>query len=561
MAEPALKTFDESTWKDIEEDKERLAMSKAIIEFYRALSAFTDAQPGGRWRDRRVEFGRLIKDKNYASAYDAGYLRGKRSSLRQTLGQDVDTLKKDLLLFVPNMLLAAEIYLAPPGQKPTDRQLRDAIGPDNAAALDIYTSSSGVMGVPQSREDLLKNTWFKGGVAVAKLLDDVERQGWLTTLDFTAAELIAGLQRLSEAWVEGFFALNGQPDKQGEYVGRMVGAAIALVIWMAANFIAFEAVFRTCILVNEGVGELYVAVRKLTLMQRIALLAARTKALLEWIERALSKDLPDIFYRVFVRGEPKALDRFLNAARSIRGGSFINRARRLKGSHLLEELIPFNANYDTRVRGIEQFLANTADSIWQPKAYRARRIWVWQMNDYSGTSEWMELSDSALVVLPKSGAKTKFRIGLANVFESKSAGVVEKAASDPEFLAGQMGKNFERLDFDPKAYDPSKPVIRVEVEGLGVGSDPTIVELKPGELFFSRLPLAIEKTTSGEKRTFGTFWTVVTPPDAKPATLIRTFNKLQDNGFKGGEIWLHPMTDAKAQRISEAVLDFADQNP
>lgn len=59
---------------------------------------------------------------------------------------------------------------------------------------------------------------------------------------------------------------------------------------------------------------------------------------------------------------------------------------------------------------------------------------VYQDNGRTGQTEWLELGDRALAVLPKPNAKTQFRMGLANVFESKSAGVVEKVAASPEFL-------------------------------------------------------------------------------------------------------------------------------
>ena len=170
---------------------------------------------------------------------------------------------------------------------------------------------------------------------------------------------------------------------------------------------------------------------------------------------------------------------------------------------------------------------------------------------------WQELSDSALVVFPKPGVKTPFKMGLANIFESKSAGVVEKAVASPEFIAGQMGKNFERLDFLDATYG-STPAFRVQIEGLGVGAEPTFVELRPGELYYSRKQPRIEKFLAGEKRTFGTYWTVVAPPDAKSATLERTATKLRDAGFGEGEVWRHPITDATAQRIAEAVLKFVE---
>lgn len=554
-----LKGYDESTWKRNQEDQEKqeedrnsTATYKALVAFAQALREFTDARPGGKWLDRRIQFDRLIKDTSYAVAYEAGYSRGKRSGMREALGLHVDDLVKSLTFFVPNLMSLVEIYLTPQGQKPTDQQLRGALGSSNASALMIYSSPTGSLASPQDREELLKNTWVKNGMVAAKWFDEVERKGWLTTLDFTAAQFIAGLGRLSGKWVDGFFALNGRPGEQGEYTGRMVGVAVALVIWAASSFIVFEVATRTFILVNDKIEALHVSIRKLTLTQRLALLAKRARALLQWLEARLHKDIPDIFYRAFVRGNPKALERLLAGARNIKGGNALNRARRLKGSFIFEELIPFNPNYDARVRAIEQFLADTPDSIWQPKVYRARRMWVYQFSGLTRKAEWIEISDSGLVVFPKSGTKTKFRMGMANVFESKSAGVVEKAAASPEYLAGQIGKDFERLD-DCR--------LKVEVEGLGVGTDLTIVEANAGELFLSRNPPRIEQSLGSDKRIFGTFWTVVAPPDAPPTTLVRTREKLSAAGFGGSELWLHPMSDTTAQRISEAVIDFTIQNP
>jgi hypothetical protein len=171
--------------------------------------------------------------------------------------------------------------------------------------------------------------------------------------------------------------------------------------------------------------------------------------------------------------------------------------------------------------------------------------------------EWLELSDGGLVVFPKPGAKTQFKMGLADVFESKSAKVVEKAAASPEFLAGQIGKNVERLDFDPDIYLTNQPVIRVEIEDLlGPGSK-SIVELKPGELWFSRNPPRVKQTASGPKKLFGTHWTVVGPPDTAAATMARTGKKLEAAGFTP-DIWTQPITDVRAQKIAEAVLRFVE---
>ena len=171
--------------------------------------------------------------------------------------------------------------------------------------------------------------------------------------------------------------------------------------------------------------------------------------------------------------------------------------------------------------------------------------------------EWLELSDGVLVVFPKPGAKTTLKMGLADVFESKSAKVVEKAAASPEFLAGQIGKNVERLDFDPEIFLTNQPVIRVEVEGLLGPGDKTLVDLKPGELWFSRNPPRVEKTASGSKQLFGTHWTVVGPPDTAPATIARTGKKLEAAGFTP-DIWTHPITDVQAQKIAESVLQFVE---
>jgi hypothetical protein len=69
-----------------------------------------------------------------------------------------------------------------------------------------------------------------------------------------------------------------------------------------------------------------------------------------------------------------------------------------------------HARYEPRVREIEKFLAEIPEGIWQPTAYRARRMWVRQYSSYSKKVEWMELSDGALVVFPKQGVKTRFRM-------------------------------------------------------------------------------------------------------------------------------------------------------
>lgn len=554
-----LRTFDESTWKQIEDAKDPTAVFPAVVELMRALNAFLRAQPGDRWYDRRVEFGRLMARTEYVAAYKTGYERGITLGMNETLEKSVDDLVKGLSFVVPSLKAVADIYLGSPGTKPTGQQLRTALSPGTAAAIDIYSSPAGSLGTRQSREDLLKNAWVQGAVSAAKLLDEVERRGLLKTLDYTAASLVGALQALGEKWIEGLFALNGKPLEQGKYAGRMIGAATAEIIWAAANFIAFEAASRAFITTAEGAEAFYQAVRKVALEQRIALLAEQARSLVAFLEAELAKDIPEIFYRAFIVKDPKGIERLLQFARELKGGNLVQRARQLKGSFIFEELIPLNSKYAARVGDIEEFLAKMGkDGVWQPKTYRARRMWVRQFNSRTRQIEWIELSDGGLVVFPKPDVKTKFRMGLADVFESKSAGVVEKAAASPEFLAGQIGKNVERLDFDPEIYLTNQPVIRVEVEGLLGPGDKTLVELKPGELWFSRAPPRVQQAAGGSKQLFGTYWTVVGPPDTVPATMARTGRKLEAAGFTP-DIWTHPITDAQAQKIAEAVLRFVEK--
>ena len=91
-----LKTFDSSTWEDIEDDKERPATFKALLAIYHALREFCDARPEGKWRDRRIELDRLIKDQKYSDEYEAGYGRGKRAGLRAAFGQNAEDLLQPL---------------------------------------------------------------------------------------------------------------------------------------------------------------------------------------------------------------------------------------------------------------------------------------------------------------------------------------------------------------------------------------------------------------------------------------------------------------------------------
>jgi len=568
MGEPALKPFGEDTWKDIQDRKERLTTDqlrspayKALLAFADAIEAFTTAAPGGKWRERRIEFGRLVKDPQYASDFAAGYEQGKRSGMKDTLGADLTEVKNELVFYTPSLAKLAEIYLQRQGTAPTGQDLREALGRGPAAAVDIYGSPIGSLGSAQSKADLLSSTWFKAGIAAAKLCDEVERQGWLATIEMTVTQVLEGLRRLSEGWLDGFFALNGSALKQGEYAGRMIGFAIAQVIWAAANDIAFNAASRAFIVPAEGLPELYERVRSFTLKQRLAGLVVRTRRLVEWLEQALRRDIPEIFYRVFVRGEPKAIEGFSEAAARFarQRGSVVARARGLKGGYIFEELIAFNERWEPRVKEIETFLTDAKDLPWQPKAYRARRIWVWQYNGFTKQAEWIELGDNALVVFPKPGVETPYKIGLANLFESKSAGVVDKATVSPEFLAGQIGKDFERLDsFVPEA---GKPAYRFEIEGLLGGTDTTLVEFEAGELFLSRQAPRIEKIGEQQKHLFGTYWTVVAPPDAPGGSLGGVVKNLKKNGFSAGELWLHPITDSTAQKIAEAAIEFSDNNP
>lgn len=554
-----LSHFDESTWKRIEDSKEPRSFFPALWELARALQDFIGASPGSKWHDKRVEFERLISQLEYVKAYKQGYDSGVPRGLRQALGQNVESLATELAFVVPSISAIAEIYVGNPGNRPAGQQLRSALAPGTAAALDVYTSPAGTLGSRQSRQDLLKSTWIQGGLAAGKLLEDLERQGLLTTLNYTAASLVTALHQLGEKWIERFFTLNGRATEQGEYAGKMVGAACAEIIWAAANFIAFESAVRAFPVAFEGAEGIFQKASELALKQRVALLGQRAKSLLTWLETALKKDIPEIFYRAFVVKDPTGLERMLQFAGKLKGGNIVRRAQQLKGSFLFEELITWNAKYAGRVSEIEEFLRAVPEGIWQPKTYRARRLWVWQFSSYSKTAEWMELSDGALVVFPKPGVKSAFRMGLADIFESKSAKVVEKAAASPEFLAGQIGKNVERLDFDPRVYQTNQAVIRVEVEGLGVSGETTLVELKPGELWFSRQPPRVQQTPAGPKKLFGTYWTVVGPPDTEAATLARTAKKLEAAGFGSGDVWRHPITDSQAQKISEAVLNFVEK--
>jgi hypothetical protein len=554
-----LKSFDESTWKQIGDAKDATALFPALRELMAALFAFLQAKPGDKWYDRRVEFGRLVAKPDYVAAYKTGYERGLTLGLRDTLGKSVDDLAKELSLVVPSLKALAEIYLASPGTKPTGQQVRGALSPGAAAAIDVYFSPPGSTGSRQSREDLLKSTWVQGAVSAVKLLEEMQRRGVLKTLDYTAASLITALQSLGEKWIDGLFALNGKAEAQGQYVGKMMGAASAEIIWTAANFVAFEAATQAFVTAAEGAEALYQAARQVALEQRIAALAKRAQTLVAFLEKELAKDVPNTFYVAFVVNDLKGIERMLEFAGRLKGGSLIQRARQLKGGFILEELIRYNAKYAPRIAEIEELLLKMGkEGIWQPKVYRARRMWVWQYSSYTKQMGWMELGDGGLVTFPKPGAKTKFKMGLANNFESKAAGVVEKAAASPEFLAGQTGKNLERLDFDPADYLTNQPVIRVEVEGLLSPGDTTLVDLKPGELAFSRNPPRMQPIPGGgSKPVFGTNWTVVVPPDANAATVARTGKKLGAAGFTP-DIWNHPMTDSQAQKIAEGVMRFVE---
>src|SRR6476646_5701491 len=90
-----LKSFDLSTWKQIEDAKDATALFPAMRELTAALFAFLHAKPGDKWYDRRVEFGRLVVRPEYVAAYKAGYERGITLGLRETLVKSVDDLAKE----------------------------------------------------------------------------------------------------------------------------------------------------------------------------------------------------------------------------------------------------------------------------------------------------------------------------------------------------------------------------------------------------------------------------------------------------------------------------------
>lgn len=545
-----LRTFDESTWKSVEAAKEAGPIGTAARDLSLALDAFLGDPPNAVWAEKRREFARLIEQRPYLDQYLAGYKQGLRGGIKQALGIKVTEIVEGIRFVTPSMTAIVGLYLQSAGTKPDDRELRKALSPGLAAATDIYTGPTKSLGATRSQQDLISNTWFREAVSIAKLLDEIEREGLLKTITYTVAALIKGIRQFGTSWIDGFYALNGQATKQGSYAGSLIGSAVAEVIWTAANFIAFESVNRVFLMGFEEAEGLAQAVRKLTLRQRLARIAAKARSMLAFIEEALLKDVPDVFYQTFVLRDPTKLERLLESARKITGGDVVRRARALKGGFVLEELIPSIPAYSQRIQRLEELLRVERSGVWNPSVHRVRRMWAYQYNSYSKSYEWMELGDGGFVAFPKEGVKTLYRAGLTNVFESKSAGVVEKAAALPDFKAGQIGKDFERLDVLP---------VKLEVEGLAGPGYITIVELKPGELFFSRKPPEVSLISGKNQSTFGTYWTVVAPPDADPATVARSLKKLDDAGFKGAEVWRHPMTDKTAQKISEAVIRFVDQ--
>ena len=284
----------------------------------KALFAFLRPQPGDRWYDKRVEFGRQMVRAEYVLAYRTGYEGGVKLGLRETLGKSVDELAKDLSLVVPSLKAIVDIYLASPGTRPTGQQVRARSLLAPRQQLTSIPPPLGPWGRLKAREDLLKNAWVQGAVSAAKLLDEVERRGLLKTLDYTAASLVGALQTLGQRWIEGLFALNGKATEQGEYVGKMIGAASAEIVWAAANFVAFEAATRAFVTTAEGAEAFYRVARRAALEQRIAQLAEQAKSLVAFLEAQLAKDLPEVFYLAFVVKDPKGIERLLQFAANSR---------------------------------------------------------------------------------------------------------------------------------------------------------------------------------------------------------------------------------------------------
>ncbi len=189
-----------------------------------ALDQFLDAMSAAFPADKRRAFALSMADPRNVDEYELGYKEGKQQGFDASYRDFKDRLADTLDLLYS--LVDPEI-------------LPDLI----AGSISVYLQPQGTPLPPELKKRFEAALWYQQLRSFAPFFEVVEKQGVLDTLALVAEEVVEAMREAGPAWVDGFFALTGQPREQGRYAGYLIGRACGEVFFLAVEGITQVPLF------------------------------------------------------------------------------------------------------------------------------------------------------------------------------------------------------------------------------------------------------------------------------------------------------------------------------
>jgi hypothetical protein len=180
----------------------------------REIDGLLDAMRAAFPEDKRRAFALSMAVPRNVDLYETGYAEGRHQGFAESFRDFKLRLSYTLDLFYS---------LVDP-----------AILPDLVAgSISVYLQPDGTPLPPELKRRFEAALWYQQLQGFVPFFETLQKGEILDTLTLLAAEVVAAMREAGPAWVDGFFALTGDPRAQGRYAGYLIGRACGEVFFMA----------------------------------------------------------------------------------------------------------------------------------------------------------------------------------------------------------------------------------------------------------------------------------------------------------------------------------------
>lgn len=180
----------------------------------REIDGLLDAMRAAFPQDKQRAFALSMAIPRNVELYETGYAEGKHQGFAESFRDFKLRLSYTLDLFYS---------LVDP-----------AILPDLiAGSVSVYLQPDGTPLPPELKRRFEAVLWYQQLKSFVPLFEALQKGEILETFAMLAAEVVAAMREAGPAWVDGFFALTGDPHAQGRYAGYLIGRACGEVFFMA----------------------------------------------------------------------------------------------------------------------------------------------------------------------------------------------------------------------------------------------------------------------------------------------------------------------------------------